>query len=83
MLKIKFIKSNKYDTAFVKENMMGPNALKIIEELFDSLNTVFAINLWISATENYKRIKSMGLEEKIMPIHAEAHYLHTSFLILL
>jgi len=33
MIKMTFIKSNKYDTAFVKENMMGPNALKIVEEL--------------------------------------------------
>lgn len=35
--------------------------------------TVFATDLWISATENYERIKSMGLEDKIIPIHAEAH----------
>lgn len=35
--------------------------------------TVFATELWISATENYERIKSMGLEDKIIPIHAEAH----------
>lgn len=34
---------------------------------------VFATELWISATENYERIKSMGLEDKIIPIHAEAH----------
>jgi len=32
-----FIKSNKYDTDFVKENMMGPNSMKIIEELSESL----------------------------------------------
>jgi cyclopropane fatty-acyl-phospholipid synthase-like methyltransferase len=95
-----FTKSSKYDTAFVKENMMGPNSMKIIEELAESLNlekdmrvldlgcgkgltsiflakeygvTVFATDLWISATENYERIKSMGLEDKIIPIHAEAH----------
>ena len=95
-----FIKSNKYDTAFVKENMMGPNAVKIVEELSESLTlekgmrvldlgcgrgmtsiflakeydvTVFATDLWISATDNYERIKSMGLEDKILPIHAEAH----------
>lgn len=30
---------------------------------------------WICATENYERIKSMGLEDKIIPIHAEAHEL--------
>jgi len=95
-----FIKSNKYDITFLKENMMGPNSIKIIEELSGSLKleegmrvldlgcgkgltsiflakeygvTVFATDLWISATENYERIKSMGLEDKIIPIHAEAH----------
>lgn len=98
--KVTFIKSSKYDTAFLKENMMGPNAIKIVEELSESLEleksmrvldlgcgrgltsiflakeygvTVFATDLWISATENYERIKSMGLEDKIIPIHAEAH----------
>ena len=35
--------------------------------------TVFATDFWISATDNYERIKSMGLEDKIIPIHAEAH----------
>ena len=97
---MKLIKSNKYDTDFVKENMMGPNALKILEELSESLKlekgmrvldlgcgkgltsiflakeydvTVFATDLWIGATENYERIKSMGLEDRIIPIHAEAH----------
>ena len=95
-----FKKCNKYDTAFLKENMMGPNAIKIIEEMSESLElekgmrvldlgcgkgissiflakeydvTVFATDLWISATDNYERIKSMGLEDKIIPIHAEAH----------
>jgi cyclopropane fatty-acyl-phospholipid synthase-like methyltransferase len=95
-----FTKSSKYDFDFVKENMMGPNAMKILEELAESLNlkkdmrvldlgcgrgltsiflakeydvTVFATDLWISATDNYQRIKSMGLEDKIIPIHAEAH----------
>ncbi|AKB29057.1 cyclopropane fatty acyl phospholipid synthase [Methanosarcina siciliae T4/M] len=95
-----FTKSNKYDFDFVKENMMGPNAIKILEEVSESLKlekgmrildlgcgrgltsiflakeydvTVFATDLWISATDNYERIKSMGLEDKIIPIHAEAH----------
>ena len=93
-------RSLKYDTDFVKENMMGPNSMKIVEEVAESLKlekgmrvldlgcgrgltsiflakeydvTVFATDLWISATENYERIKSMGLEDKIIPIHSEAH----------
>ena len=97
-----FTKSKKYDFDFVKENLMGPNAIKILEEMSESLKlekgmkildlgcgrgltsiflakeydvTVFATDLWISATENYERIKSMGLEDKIIPIHAEAHSL--------
>lgn len=95
-----FTKSNQYDPDFLKENMMGPNSMKIVEELSESLKlekgmrvldlgcgkgltsiflakeygvTVFATDLWISATENYERIKSMDLEEQIIPIHAEAH----------
>jgi len=35
--------------------------------------TVFAADLWISATENYQRFKALGLEKRIIPIHAEAH----------
>jgi len=97
-----FTKSNKYDFDFVKENMMGPNSMKILEEVSESLKfekgmkildlgcgrgltsiflakeydvTVFATDLWVSATDNYERIKSMGLEDKIIPIHAEAHNL--------
>ena len=100
MVKLTFKKSLKYDADFVKENMMGPNSMKMVEELTESLKlekgmrvldlgcgkgitsiflaneydvTVFATDLWISATENYERIKSMGLEDKIIPIHAEAH----------
>jgi cyclopropane fatty-acyl-phospholipid synthase-like methyltransferase len=33
---------------------------------------VFAVDLWISATENYKRFKKMGFEKQIIPIHADA-----------
>lgn len=37
--------------------------------------TVYATDLWISATENYERFKAFGLENQIIPIHAEAHSL--------
>ncbi len=94
------IRNNDYETAFVKENMMGPNSLRIIEELSQSFTlekgmkvmdlgcgkgltsiflakefevTVFAVDLWISATENYQRFKAQGLQDRIIPIHAEAH----------
>nr|WP_240664310.1 methyltransferase domain-containing protein [Methanosarcina sp. MSH10X1] len=100
MVRLALKKSSKYGTDFLKENMMGPNSIKILEEMAESLKiekgmrildlgcgraltsiflakeydvTVFATDLWISATENYERIRSMGLEDKIIPIHAEAH----------
>jgi Cyclopropane fatty acid synthase and related methyltransferases len=37
--------------------------------------TVYATDLWISATENYELFKTFGLEYQIIPIHAEAHNL--------
>jgi cyclopropane fatty-acyl-phospholipid synthase-like methyltransferase len=33
---------------------------------------VFATDLRISATDNYERFKQFGLEDKIIPIHADA-----------
>ena len=33
---------------------------------------VFALDLWISATENYKNFIETGLENSIIPIHADA-----------
>ncbi|MBC2396782.1 SAM-dependent methyltransferase [Clostridium tetanomorphum] len=97
---MEFLKSSKYDNQFVKENMMGPNALKMIEELTVNLNLqpgmkvldlgcgkgltsiflakefgvqVYATDLWIGATENFQRFKDFGLEEMIIPIHADAN----------
>ena len=37
--------------------------------------TVFANDLWISATENLKRFEESGVAELVFPIHAEAHAL--------
>ena len=36
---------------------------------------VWANDLWISATDNWKRIREAGLEKQVFPIHAEAHAL--------
>ena len=33
---------------------------------------VYAFDLWVSATENYKRITANGLVDKIIPIHGDA-----------
>jgi len=37
--------------------------------------TVYATDLWISAAENWERIKTWGMEDLMIPIHAEAHEL--------
>ena len=37
--------------------------------------TVFANDLWISATENLRRFEEAGVVDKVFPIHAEAHAL--------
>ena len=37
--------------------------------------TVFATDLWIQATENFERVKQLGLENKVFPIHADARSL--------
>jgi SAM-dependent methyltransferase len=34
---------------------------------------VWANDLWIPATENWGRIKEVGLENAVFPVHAEAH----------
>src|SRR5690242_7449079 len=33
---------------------------------------VWATDLWISATENYQRIRDAGVEDGVFPIHADA-----------
>jgi SAM-dependent methyltransferase len=34
---------------------------------------VWATDLWISASDNFKRIREMNVEDKVCPIHADAH----------
>ena len=36
---------------------------------------VWATDLWIKATDNWDRIREAGMEERVFPIHAEAHAL--------
>lgn len=84
---------------FLKENMMGPNSIRILEELSRDFSLkpgsrvmdlgcgkgltsiflatefdvqVYATDLWITATENYARFREMGLDGRIVPIHADA-----------
>lgn len=37
--------------------------------------TVFANDLWASATDNLRRFEKAGVADKVFPIHAEAHAL--------
>ena len=96
---MKYLKSKQYENEFIKENMMGPNSMIILENLLEDIPLtgnmrvldlgcgngltsiflakeygvqVFAVDLWISASENYKRFKKIGLENQIIPIHADA-----------
>lgn len=36
---------------------------------------VWATDLWIDAEENWRRIREAGVEDRVFPIHAEAHAL--------
>ena len=33
---------------------------------------VFALDLWIPATENYLRFRELGLDSRIIPLHGDA-----------
>ncbi|NPV91665.1 MAG: methyltransferase domain-containing protein [Firmicutes bacterium] len=94
--------NNRFDIDFLRENMMGPNCVRILEELSEDFTLkpdarvldlgcgrgltsiflaeefgarVFATDLWIPAAENFQRFKQLGLDDRITPIHAEAHEL--------
>lgn len=96
------LKTAQYDQDFLKANMMGPNAILILEELLDHLSLssrmrildlgcgkglssiflareykarIFALDLWIPATDNHIRFQKTGLDDFIVPIHADAHEL--------
>lgn len=91
-----------FDKDFLLQNLMGPNCVRILDELAGKMKinqgtrildlacgcgltsiylakeysaTVYAADLWINPTDNYKRFKEFDLEDKIIPIHAEAHEL--------
>jgi cyclopropane fatty-acyl-phospholipid synthase-like methyltransferase len=93
---------NLFSQDFIYKNLMGPNCLKILDELIEDINikpgmcildlgcgtaltsiflakkfdvTVFATDLWINPSENYKRIAQFNLTHKVYPIYADAHNL--------
>jgi len=96
----KFPRASKYDQKWLKTNMMGPNAVFLLERLSAYMNLkkgmrvldlgcgrgitsvflakefgvqVWATDLWISATDNYKRFMEAGVPDIVFPIPAEAH----------
>lgn len=99
---MKYTRSQTYDRQFLLDNMMGPNAMKMLEELTElpgmlelkpgmrvldlgcgrGLTSiflakefgvqVFATDLWITASENFARFKEAGIDQRIIPIHADA-----------
>ena len=91
--------SSQNNMELLKAAMMGPNAMRVAEELASCLNVnenmrildlgcgcglsalllkqkygakVFAADLWISPTENYERFKSIGIDDKAVPISVDA-----------
>lgn len=107
-IKDRFLKTNKaddrcekYKNYFTKDYLMGPNSLRLLDELLSDntddfknkrvldlgcgqaitsvflaketeADSVYALDLWISATENLKRIQENGLEQRIIPIYGDA-----------
>jgi len=90
--------SDKNNMEFLKANMMGPNAMRISEEMASCLDIqknmrildlgcgcglstlllvekygakVFAVDLWISPTENHERFKTIGIDANTVPIFAD------------
>lgn len=95
------MKCDKYKEYFTKEYMMGPNSLRLLDEIISdnpeainrgnvldlgcgaaltsvflgketNADRVYALDLWISATDNYQRIVANELEDKVIPIHGDA-----------
>lgn len=93
-------KSDSYKELFNKEFLMGPNSMRLLEEMLDKYPiedglrimdlgcgrgltslylakeakaNVYATDLWISATENYEQFKEWGIDEQVIPVHADAN----------
>jgi cyclopropane fatty-acyl-phospholipid synthase-like methyltransferase len=98
----RYPRASAYDIDWMMDNMMGPNAIWLMESLADRLHLepgmrlldmgcgkaissiflareygvqVWATDLWISATENWDRIRHTDVESLVFPIFADAHAL--------
>lgn len=92
--------SEKYGAFFTKEYMMGPNTLRLLDEMLgrypleaqgrvldlgcgtglssmflakETGAQVFAVDLWCSATDNYRRFCRWNVEKNTVPVHADAN----------
>lgn len=90
----------KYQNFFSKEFLMGPNGIRLLNEMLENYPlvpnskvmdlgcgkgltslflvkeanvNVFAVDLWISATENYRQFCKWKIENSVIPIHADAN----------
>lgn len=97
---IRLSKVEKYRELFSSDFLMGPNSLRILDEMLEkhpiekglrlldlgcgkgltSLYlaketdaNIFAVDLWISATDNFKQFMEWGIEDKVIPIHTDAN----------
>lgn len=93
-------KAEKYKDLFNKDFLMGPNSLRLLDEMLqkypietglkvldlgcgkgltslflakETRATVFAVDLWCSATDNNKRFQEWGIADSVIPIHADAN----------
>ncbi|WP_424245850.1 cyclopropane fatty-acyl-phospholipid synthase-like methyltransferase [Elusimicrobium posterum] len=94
-----FFENERKNKQFIQNNLMGPNALLILDELLEKIKLnknmrildlgcgtgltsmylakktgaqIFAADLWIAPTDNYKRFKQFGLHNQITPLHVDA-----------
>ena len=92
----------KYKGFFNKEYLMGPNSLRLLDEMLakyplkegewvmdlgcgtgltsmflakEAGVRVFATDLWIPAADNAERFKKWGVDDQVIPIHADANTL--------
>jgi SAM-dependent methyltransferase len=98
----RYPRSSAYDLDWMMDNMMGPNALWLMESLCQVVSLepgmrvldmgcgkaissiflakefdvqVWATDLWIGASENWGRVVDAGVQDRVFPIHADAHTL--------